>query len=88
MEAVRITGLLGEELILNSRVLPSLKVTKWLSAVEQSMKTSVQLALEACLQRRLDYGMGLSILYDEIIPNYSTPPLPHISCVTVLTTHP
>ena len=59
MEAVRLIGPLGEELVLCTRILPLVKVAKWLSAVEQTMKTTVQLALEACLQARLEDGRFL-----------------------------
>jgi len=56
MEATRLIGRLGEELVLCTRVVPSVKLARWLSSVEQTMKTSVQLALEACLHARLDDG--------------------------------
>jgi len=56
MEAARLIGPLSEELVLCSRVLPLVKVAKWLEAIEQTMKTSVQFALEACLQARLEDG--------------------------------
>jgi len=54
MAAVRLIGPLGEELVLCTRVLPLVKLAGWLVAIEQSMKTTVQFALEACLQTRLE----------------------------------
>ena len=54
MVAARLIGPLGEELVLCTGASRPLKVAKWLLAIEQSMKTSVQFALEACLQARLD----------------------------------
>jgi len=56
MEATCLIGPLGEELVLCTGILPPTKVPKWLAAVEQSMKTTLQLALEACLQARLEDG--------------------------------
>jgi len=56
MEAVCLIGPLGEELVLCTSVLPLVKVSKWLAAIEQTMKTTVHFALEACLQARLDDG--------------------------------
>jgi len=53
-EAARLIGPLCEELVLHSRVLPPVRMAKWLAAVEQSMKSTIQLALEACLQARLE----------------------------------
>jgi len=53
MVAAHLIGPRGEELVLCSQVSPHVNVAKWLQAVEQSMKASVQFALEACLQARL-----------------------------------
>lgn len=54
MAAARLIGPLGEELVLCTHVSHPVKVAKWLRAIEQSMKTTVQFALEACLQTRLE----------------------------------
>ena len=54
MAAAHLIGPLSEELVLCTCVSPHLKVAKWLAAVEQSMKTTIQFALEACLQTRLE----------------------------------
>jgi len=54
MAAARLIGPLGEELVLCTRVSPPVKLAEWLAAIEQSMKTTVQFALEACLQTRLE----------------------------------
>jgi len=54
MSAARLIGPLSEELVLCTRVSPPIEVAKWLAAIEQSMKTTIQLALEACLQTRLE----------------------------------
>jgi len=58
--AARVIGPLGEELVLCTRVSSHLNVSKWLAAIEQSMKTSVQFALEACLQAKLEDSKFLS----------------------------
>jgi len=60
MAAARLIGPLGEELVLCTHVSRPLKVAKWLTAVEQSMKTTVQFALEACLRARLEDSELLS----------------------------
>jgi len=61
MEASRLIGPRGEQLVLCTCIMPlSMKLSQWLSAVERTMKTSVQLALEACLQARLDGTLALS----------------------------
>jgi len=54
MAAARLIGPLGEELVLCTHVSPPVKLAKWLVAVEQSMKTTIQFALESCLQTRLE----------------------------------
>ena len=50
MAAAHLIGPLGEELVLCNHVSPPLKVAKWLAAIEQSMKSTVQFALEDCLR--------------------------------------
>ena len=63
MAAARLIGPLDEQLVLCTHVLPTSKVAKWLAAIEQSMKTSIQFALEACLTARLEDGKYLYITY-------------------------
>jgi hypothetical protein len=58
MEACRLCGPFGEQLKLVSSVRPQQKATKWLSLLENCIKTTVQIELEACVRSHLEDGKG------------------------------
>ena len=66
MAATRLIGPLGEELVLCNHVSPPLKVAKWLAAIEQSMKSTVQFALEDCLRARLEDGKFFKVSFSNV----------------------
>ena len=63
LEVTQLHGVLGEEVTLYTRLESSHSATKWLSVLEQHMKTTLQLMLEACVQARLEDGRCIYWLY-------------------------
>lgn len=58
MEACRLQGERGDELVLCTRIRPQSKATTWLTMLEHCMKSTIQLELESCVQARLDDGIA------------------------------
>lgn len=49
-----LVGAHGESVVLHSRVETITQATRWLAAIELSMKSSVQTLLEFCVRARLE----------------------------------
>ncbi len=56
LELVRLVGPQGEEMKLCKNVKPQSQATKWLADLEQTMRSSIQMAMETCVQCKLDDG--------------------------------
>ena len=66
----KIEGQLGEELPLHCRVEAAPMATKWFSTLENTMKTTMQLVMEACVQARLEDGSRQPIQLLEELAKY------------------
>ena len=66
LEVVKVTGLMGEELVLYSRLKAVPQPAKWLLLLENYMKTTVLTLMQACVQARLEDGMYYSLYTGKI----------------------
>ncbi|KAH9487912.1 hypothetical protein Btru_067436 [Bulinus truncatus] len=71
LEVVSISGSLGEELPLYTKVEPVPSATKWLQNINKILKNTLTIALKACVQARLEEGTRQPILVLEELARLS-----------------
>ncbi|KAK7008742.1 dynein heavy chain domain-containing protein 1, partial [Biomphalaria glabrata] len=71
LEVACITGSLGEELPLYTKVEPGASAPKWLHNINQVLKNTLTIALKACVQARLEEGTKHPVLVLEELAKLS-----------------